>query len=63
MGPRTGLDVCEKFASTGIRSPDRPDKIKNNQYIGWEAVAWIGLAQDRDKWRSVVKAVVSLWVP
>jgi hypothetical protein len=23
-GPRGGLDVCENFAPTGIRSPDRP---------------------------------------
>jgi hypothetical protein len=24
MGPRAGLDVCEKFATIRIRSPDRP---------------------------------------
>jgi hypothetical protein len=24
VGPRAGLDVCEKFSPTGIRSPDRP---------------------------------------
>jgi hypothetical protein len=24
VGPRTGLDVCEKSCPTGIRSPDRP---------------------------------------
>jgi hypothetical protein len=24
---------------------------------------WIGLAQDRDNWRAIVKAAVNLWVP
>jgi hypothetical protein len=30
---------------------------------GWGGVDWIGLAQDRDKWRALVKAVLSLRVP
>jgi hypothetical protein len=30
---------------------------------GWGGVDWIGLAQDRDKWRALVKAVMNLWVP
>jgi hypothetical protein len=24
---------------------------------------WIGLAQDKDKWRNIVNAVMNLWVP
>jgi hypothetical protein len=24
---------------------------------------WIGLAQDRDKWRNLVNAMMNLWVP
>jgi hypothetical protein len=31
--------------------------------IGWGSVDWIALAQDRDKWRALVNAVMNLWVP
>jgi hypothetical protein len=31
--------------------------------IGWDGVDWIGLAQDRDKWRALVNTVMNLRVP
>jgi hypothetical protein len=31
--------------------------------IGWGDIDWIGLAQDRDKWRALVNAVMNLQVP
>jgi hypothetical protein len=30
--------------------------------IGWDGVDWIGLAQDRDKWRALLNVVINLWV-
>ena len=29
MGPRAGLDKCEKLCPTGIRSPDRPARSQS----------------------------------
>jgi hypothetical protein len=30
--------------------------------IGWGRMDWIGVAQDRDKWRALVKTVMNLWI-
>jgi hypothetical protein len=31
--------------------------------IGWEAVDWIHLHQDRNKRRALVNTIMNIWVP
>ena len=53
----------------GTRPLGRPrhrwvDNIRMDlQELGWGYVDWIGLAQDRDRWRTLVSAVMKLRVP
>ena len=53
----------------GKRPLERPrrrwvDNIRMDlQYVGCGYMDWIGLAQDRDRWRTLVSAVMNLRVP
>jgi hypothetical protein len=31
--------------------------------IGWDGMDWIDLAQDRDRWRTLVKTVMNIRIP
>ena len=54
--------------SEGRRTLGRPkrkweDNIKMHfQEVEWEGVDWIDLAQDRNRWRTVVNTVMNLQV-
>jgi hypothetical protein len=53
----------------GRRPIERPrrrweDNIKMDlQEVGWGGMDWIDMAQDRDRWRALVSAVMNLQVP
>jgi predicted small integral membrane protein len=53
----------------GRRALGRPrrkwvDKIRIDLVeVVWGDVDWIGLVQDRDRWRALVNSVLNLWVP
>jgi hypothetical protein len=65
---RNAYRLCVGKAE-GTIPPARPrqrwtDNIKMDLgEIGWGGVDWIGLAQDRDKWRALVNLMMTLQVP
>jgi len=69
MGEERGMYSDLLGKPEGRRPLERPrcrwvDNIRMNlQEVGCGYMNWIGLAQDRDRWRSLVSAVMNLQVP
>jgi hypothetical protein len=61
-----GLLVAKPEGKRPLGRPRRRllDNIRMDRVeVGWGDVDWIGLAEDRDKWRALVNAVMNLRVP
>ena len=69
MGEERGVYRVFLGKPEGRRPVGRPrpgwvDNIRMDlQEVGCGYMDWIGLAQDRDRWRTLVSAVMNLWVP
>ena len=69
MGEGRGVHRVLVGKHGGKRPLGRPrrrwkDNIKIDlQEVRCGVMTWIKLAQDRDRWRTLVNAVINLWVP
>ena len=69
MGEERGVYRVLVGKTEGKRPLGRPgcrwvDNIRMDLLeVGCGYMDWIGWAQDRDRWRTLVSAVMNLWVP
>jgi hypothetical protein len=69
MGERRGTYRGLVGKPEGRKPLERPrrrweDNIKMDlREVGWGGMDWINLAQDKDRWRALVNAVMNLQVP
>ena len=69
MGEERGVYRVLVGKPEGRRPMGRPrrrrvDNIRMDiQEVGCGYMDWIGLAQDRERWRTLVSAAMNLWVP
>jgi len=68
MGEERGVYSVLVRKREGKRPLGRPrrrwvDNIRMDLQVGCGYMDWIGLAQDRDRWRKLVNAIMNLRVP
>ena len=68
MGEERGAYRVLVRKPEGKRPPERPkrrwvDNVRMDLQVGCGYVDWIGLVQDRDRWRTLVSAAMNLRVP
>jgi hypothetical protein len=57
------LKKCQQMSHGTISLTVFPNIKMGLLEIGWDGVHWIGIAQDRDKWRAPVNVVKNLPTP